>query len=1074
VGVVQTKMGASGTSSLAVTFDGAITEGNTIVTAVYAINTDAGYDMSGSGWTHHIDQQPWALVFVSTKVAGSSESTTVTYTAVDTDPIVMMIAEVEGYYEWDGYDLTAVVAGGEDTHTYDYDTHTPVAADSIAFALMCVDEVDENVTGSMSWDESFTAIGTARLGGNFTACLGAAYKELTGTTAVSGLTATLTYDGTAANNRKFGVLFTLEPSAPSFDPENLTAIPDGADVDLAWDAASGSPTDYTGFVEDQSARTPGEVFVVGVDTPEFTGEATTARLISSLASGFYDTQVFARYAGQAAGTISPRAAGTWAAVNATTQTVTIPGSPAAGDMMLCLVAVKPYTASPTMNNSWTAVGTKFANGTTANGNGSGSVTVMAFYKEHTGSETNPTVTWGTTSAPGAAVIVIFQKSSGAWATPVGDGGGDTSAGTGHSATIQSHVSVTAGDMVVAHTGICDDTTMTVPTFTQASVTYDTVAEYPTGALSSTTSNDISADACYRLATAGTSSAAAVVTGTLSSSETGSSWMTRLRTVAIPDTYSSGSEVVGFEIGSAAVEMDVTLATTATISPVARVTRPAAATLALTTTVAPVARVTRPASTTVLVTATITPAARVTRPASAAVALTVDVTADAELERGASVTVPLTVSITADAEVIRGAASTIPITATIAPTAAVTRPIDTTVPVTVTVTAQAGLDRGADVTVPVTVDIEAAAELVRGANATVPLTVDVAADAELERGASATIPLTLTVEADAEREAGASATVPLAVTIAASASVTRNAAVDVPLAVTVAPTAARMRFGDVTVPVTVTIAPTGHLERGAAATIASSFAVEAEAAATRPVDATVPLTVDVAADAEREAGATVSAPITVTIEADAEVVHPAGSADVDVPLVVTVTPVASVEAQAAATLALTVGIASSASVDRPASATIATTVDVDAEAQREAGASASIPIAFGVEADAEVIAPTADAEVAVPLTFGVTASAAVVRSATASIPITVVFTTTATRAAGADVTVPFVFTVTGTAVGAYYDLDLDGFPVPSVWSAEAVDGWEAVGVPLRRQAILVGAEWAGTASDGWSGTSEGLA
>jgi hypothetical protein len=239
--------------------------------------------------------------------------------------------------------------------------------------------------------------------------------------------------------------------------------------------------------------------------------------------------------------IAPRAVGTWAAVNATTQTVTLP-THASGDMLIVRAVCKPYSATPVINTSgWAAVGTAYANGTTGSGNGTGSVKAVAFYKEATSSsETNPVITWGTTVTPGAAAAVSYQKDGGGniWMTPVGDGGGDTSAGTGHSATIQSHVSVTAGDMVDAFTGICDDTTMTVPTFTQTSVTYAAVTEYPATALTSTTSDDISADGCYRLASSGTSSAAAVVTGTTSTSETGTSWMTRLRQV-VPKSTSVG-------------------------------------------------------------------------------------------------------------------------------------------------------------------------------------------------------------------------------------------------------------------------------------------------------------------------------------------------------------------------------------------------------------------------------------------------------------------------------------------------------------------------------------------------------
>jgi len=234
--------------------------------------------------------------------------------------------------------------------------------------------------------------------------------------------------------------------------------------------------------------------------------------------------------------ISQRAEGTWADSNATTQTVTIPGGYSAGDMMVCFWSVKPFSASPTIDQSWGTVGSK-ADGSAANGNGIGSVLTGAFYKVATsGTETNPVITWGTTSAPGAAVIVIFQKGAGeSWITPVGSGGGDTTADTSKSMTTDTDPGIVSGDMVLMNMGIRDNCVMTVPTFTTTGVTYAAVVEYPAGALSSLTSNDIAADGCFRLATAGTSSAATAITATLDTNETGSAWITRLRVATVTET-----------------------------------------------------------------------------------------------------------------------------------------------------------------------------------------------------------------------------------------------------------------------------------------------------------------------------------------------------------------------------------------------------------------------------------------------------------------------------------------------------------------------------------------------------------
>lgn len=231
--------------------------------------------------------------------------------------------------------------------------------------------------------------------------------------------------------------------------------------------------------------------------------------------------------------ISAKSVGTWAASNATTQTVTLP-THAAGDMLIVRAGCKPYTATPTISTSgWTAVGTAYANGVTVNGNGTGSVIVRAWYKEATSSsETNPVVDWGTTSAPGGAVAVCYQKGAGeSWVAPTGAGGGDDTARTSQTATIGTNISVTAGDMVDFFVVTRDDSAVTVATITQTGVTFDTVVEYPGTALASATSNDGAYDGGYRLASSGTSSAAAVVTHTNAVTESGAAWQTRLRVTA---------------------------------------------------------------------------------------------------------------------------------------------------------------------------------------------------------------------------------------------------------------------------------------------------------------------------------------------------------------------------------------------------------------------------------------------------------------------------------------------------------------------------------------------------------------
>jgi hypothetical protein len=231
--------------------------------------------------------------------------------------------------------------------------------------------------------------------------------------------------------------------------------------------------------------------------------------------------------------ITLRTAGTWAAATATTQTVTLP-THSTGDMLLVRVGFKHATMPSTVTCStggWTKLG-QDNSGTTASGNGTGSVEVAMFYKEATSvSETDPVIDFAGTATPSCAVGMAYQKGGGeTWNTPEGIAG-NISVATNFTATMESHISTTTDDLVDGFVVTNDNTTLTVPTFTQASVTFDTVTESPATALSSATSNDIAADGCFRTATAGTSSAALVYTGTNSVADEGIAWTTRLRVTA---------------------------------------------------------------------------------------------------------------------------------------------------------------------------------------------------------------------------------------------------------------------------------------------------------------------------------------------------------------------------------------------------------------------------------------------------------------------------------------------------------------------------------------------------------------
>jgi hypothetical protein len=206
--------------------------------------------------------------------------------------------------------------------------------------------------------------------------------------------------------------------------------------------------------------------------------------------------------------ITPRAEGTWVILTAD-GAVAIPGTPQAGDRMFVLATWKAFdtTAQITSPTAWTEV-TEFADGSVAPAANVGSVKVGAWWRDWQSGDTQPTIDFSVSPVPAAAVMVVFAKGqTDVWATPASATAAIASADP-FTATASSDPGITAGDLVIALVGIRDDSHA-----------------------SSTTSNDIAADAIYAIAVAGTSSAAPVTTGDLSASETGAALWIRQRITA---------------------------------------------------------------------------------------------------------------------------------------------------------------------------------------------------------------------------------------------------------------------------------------------------------------------------------------------------------------------------------------------------------------------------------------------------------------------------------------------------------------------------------------------------------------
>ena len=233
--------------------------------------------------------------------------------------------------------------------------------------------------------------------------------------------------------------------------------------------------------------------------------------------------------------ITARAEGTWFSAAATGSAgVAIPGSPVAGDMMFVLASWKDFSLTATCNQGFTEI-TEYADGAVAAGNGVGSMKVAAWYKEHTGSESQPDVTFSGTQDIASVVMIIFQKGAGeTWDAPAFTTGNITT-GT-FTVTCAANPGITAGDLCIALCGVRDDSALfTRGATTAIAATGITWAadyvEYPATHATTTSGGDMSADAGYRIAGSGTASAAPTVQGTLSATETGAILFIRQRVTA---------------------------------------------------------------------------------------------------------------------------------------------------------------------------------------------------------------------------------------------------------------------------------------------------------------------------------------------------------------------------------------------------------------------------------------------------------------------------------------------------------------------------------------------------------------
>lgn len=120
-------------------------------------------------------------------------------------------------------------------------------------------------------------------------------------------------------------------------------------------------------------------------------------------------------------TAAYRATGAWTSGTANLIPA-IPTGTVAGDIMLCFYATKPHTDVATISAGWRLVHQVFSGSIVAGSADSGSVQFDVYYKEHSGTESAPTITNTTNSVSGAVIISYSKDAAKLWAPPDAFGG----------------------------------------------------------------------------------------------------------------------------------------------------------------------------------------------------------------------------------------------------------------------------------------------------------------------------------------------------------------------------------------------------------------------------------------------------------------------------------------------------------------------------------------------------------------------------------------------------------------------------------------------------------------------------
>lgn len=229
-------------------------------------------------------------------------------------------------------------------------------------------------------------------------------------------------------------------------------------------------------------------------------------------------------------------------------TRSMPGSQNAGDLMMLVCGGKPYSTNysitdPGGSYSWTLLD-RSQSGTTADGNGTGSVWIDARYTISAGGGSGPEVNTITVQpddqyTPFMRAGLRFTKTNNAWDLAATNGADGDPSGTGVTAVMAANPGITANDMVVVCLSFPDDnvSVITSPSLSIPGCTVGTLTQQ-LSSVGTSAGRDGAMFVYTATITSGTASGVATFTGTVAGSDSECAIvLVRLRETAGVTTHS---------------------------------------------------------------------------------------------------------------------------------------------------------------------------------------------------------------------------------------------------------------------------------------------------------------------------------------------------------------------------------------------------------------------------------------------------------------------------------------------------------------------------------------------------------